>query len=335
MSLPRIRMSHLNRSSSLTLLCVLLSGCGGAGSFLPTTGSKSVPGVPSGPTAGFVWSSTDETLRPILGVVGSSQVGASIVPAGTYVSGSASSANDTGLVEDSLGNLFALNLPVSQPSLVATGLPPQAQIVFSPSGANAVAYAAGGSAVTLITGLPSTPKASAISTAQKLSVAIVSDAGTVLAATQTAPASVGTLSASGQFSPLTSVVKVGGMNFLPAIDDALVADASKNTVSILHSVSGTLAIQMLNSTGVSQPLAVSATQDARWAVVANAGNQNILWIDLKNGGTPATLACNCQPNQLNALSGGKSFRLNDLGSGPLWLLDLTSSPQLVFVPAVH
>ena len=32
---------------------------------------------------------------------------------------------------------------------------------------------------------------------------------------------------------------------------------------------------------------------------------------------------------------GSVFRLNDLGSGPLWLLDAVTEPRVVFVPAAQ
>jgi len=305
---------------------------------LPSASSKPAPGVAGGALLGYLWSSGDETLRPILGVSGSAQVGKSIVTSGIYVSGAASSASGVGLVEDQKGNLFSLELPLSKTTPVTTGLPAQAQIVFSPSGANAIVYAKGGSSVTLISALSTQPQtmALALPSGVKLLSAIVSDAGTVLAATQASPVGIDVLSAAGQLSPVTTVAQAGGMSFLPGVEDALVADGGKNTLSLLQNVSGSPAVQPLNVPGINLPVAVASSRDGRWAVVANGGNKNIVRIDLKNGAAPSIVSCSCQATQLSSLAGSASFRLNDLGNGPLWTVDLSgSTPQLLFIPAIH
>ena len=305
---------------------------------LPSASSKAAPGVPGGAILGYIWSSSDGTLRPILGVSGSAQVAQSIVPSGTYVAGATSNASGLGLVEDQKGNLFLLDLPLSKTTSVATGLPAQAQIVFSPSGANAIVYATGGTIVTLISALATQPQTTslALPSGVKLLSAIVSDAGTVLAATQASPVAIEVLSAAGQLSPVTTVTQPGGMSFLPGVENALVADGGKNTLSLLQNVSGAPAVQPLNVPGINLPVAVASSRDSRWAVVTNGGDKNILRIDLKDGTAPSKLSCSCQATQLSSLAGNASFRLNDPGNGPVWTVDLTGpAPQLLFIPAIH
>jgi hypothetical protein len=135
-------------------VCLVLAGCGSGvvASQLPATAKPAI-GIPSGPTLGYVFSPTDGTLRAILGVRGSSQVSASIVPSGVYVAGEISTASSVGLLEDGTGTLFAFNLPLPQPVHIADGLPAHAQIVFASSGQTAIVYVAGGSTMTLFTGL--------------------------------------------------------------------------------------------------------------------------------------------------------------------------------------
>jgi hypothetical protein len=305
---------------------------------LPSATSKPAPGLAGGAILGYIWSSSDETLRPILGVSGSAQVGKSIVTSGVYASGAASSASGLGLIEDQKGNLFSLDLPLSKTTPVASGLPAQAKIVFSPSGIEAIVYATGGTTVTLISALATQPQTTSLSlpSGVKLLSAIVSDAGTVLTATQASLVAIEVLSAAGQLSPVTTVAHPGGMSFLPGVEDALVADGGKNTLSLLQNVSGSPAVQSLNVPGINLPVAVASSQDSRWAVVANGGDKNILRIDLKNGAAPSKLSCSCQATQLSSLAGSASFRLNDLGNGPLWTVDLSGpAPQLLFIPAIH
>jgi hypothetical protein len=309
--------------------CLALSGCGTGVANLPGV-TKPAAGVPSGPVLGYVFSSTDGTLRAMLGVRGSAQMSASIVPAGVYVAGDASTASSTALLEDANGSLFAFDLPLSQPLHVADGVAASAQIVFSPSGLTAIAY--GGSTVTLVTGLPATPSVKTINVATAPSAAIVSDAGTVVVASG---GSVGTLSTNGQFSRLATVAAFGGFNFLPGSDDMLVADSSANTVSLVRSVSTAPTVQALTVAGLNKPVAVAASKDGKWAIVANSGDAGLLRVDLATGTAAMKLLCACQPSQLSALAGGAAFRVNALYAGPVWTVDLTpAAPQLLFVPAI-
>ncbi len=305
---------------------------------LPSANSKAAPGVPGGAILGYVWSSNDGTLRPLLGVSGSAQVGQSIVASGAYVSGTASIASGLGLVEDQKGNLFSLSLPSSKVTPIASGLPAPSQIVFSPFGADAIVYASGGTSMTLISALTSQTQTTtlALPAGTKLLAAIVSDAGTVVVETQAAPVAIDILSPNGALLPLTTVSQPGGMTFLPGVENALIADRGKNAISLLENLSTGLTVEPLSAQGVNLPVAVASSRDGRWAVVANGGNKNILRIDLQNGTAPSIVSCSCQPTQLSSLAGSASFRLNDLRGGPLWIADLSgSAPQLFFVPAIH
>jgi hypothetical protein len=312
------------------LFCFLaLIGCGTGVANLPGV-TKPAAGVPSGPVLGYVFSSTDGTLRAMLGVRGSAQMSASIVPVGIYVAGEASTASSTALLEDANGSLFEFDLPMSQPLRVTDGVAANAKIVFSPSGLMAVAY--GGSKVMLITGLPATPSVKMINVATATSAVIVSDAGTVVVASG---GSVGTLSANGQFSRLATLSAFGGFNFLPGSDDMLVADSSADTVSLVHSVSTAPTVQALTVAGLNKPVAVAASKDGKWAIVVNSGDAGLLRVDLATGTAATKLLCACQPSQLSALAGGAAFRVNPLYAGPVWTVDLTpAASQMLFVPAI-
>ena len=343
---PRVRRKNgsvalISSAASVVTLAAFgaaltaLSGCGsGVANALPSA-VPAVKGVPSGPVLGYIFSVTDGTLRPMLGVRGSAQVGQSIVPAGVYVAGDASTAGSAGLLEDAGGSLYAFNLPASQPIHVADNFAGHAQVVFSSSGATAIAYAVGGSKVLLISGLPLSPQVQtlAVPSSTQLVSAAVSNAGTVVIETGS---SVGVLSLSGAFSRLASVSSAGGLNFIPGSDDLLIADQTANTVSVLRNVSSAPVLQPLNVAGVNQPVAVAASLDKRWAIVANSGDQNVLRVDLTTGTATTALACACQPTQLASLAGGGGFRVNSLGNGPIWTLDVSgSSAQFLFVPAIQ
>jgi len=336
-NVPRVPTSNLVASVALSA-CLVVAGCGSAVvASLPTVAKPAAIGIPSGPTLGYVFSPTDGTLRAILGVSGSAQVSASIVPSGVYVAGEISTASSVGLLEDGTGTLFAFNLPLPQPVHVAGGLPAYAQIVFASSGQTAIVYVAGGSTMTLITGLPATPQLQTrtVPAGGHLVSAVVSDAGTVAIVMQGTPMPVGTLAASGQFSALTTVTAAGGLSFIPGSEDLLIADSGANTATLMHNVSSGLSIQPLTVAGLNQPVAIAGSQDRKWAVIANGGDANIFRVDLTASTAATKLTCTCQPALLSSLAGGGAFRLNSLYSGPTWTVDVTSAtPQLLFVPAI-
>jgi hypothetical protein len=325
--------------AAVAALCVglALAGCGsGVANLLPGA-TQPAAGVPSGPTLGYVFSASDGTLRAMMGVRGSARMSASIVPAGVYVAGEASTASSTALLEDGSNTLFAFNLPLSQPIHVADNLPAHAQIVFAPSGRTAIAYVAGGSTITVVSGLPGSPQVQTrnVAAGSPLVSAVVSDSGAIVMVAEGSPMPVGTLSAAGQFSRVTAVSAVGGLSFVPGSDDVLIADSGANTAAVLRSVSSSASVQALTVAGLNQPIAIAGSQDRRWAVIANGGDGGVFRVDLTAGTAVARLTCACQPTLLNSLAGGGTFRVNSLYGGPVWTIDLTnSSPQLLFVPAI-
>jgi hypothetical protein len=333
----KLRSAQFDASTlALSLvLSLLFSGCGGSVTNMLAGASKPAAGVPSGPTLGYVFSASDGTLRALLGVKGSAQVSASIVPAGVYGAGDVSTAGSVALLEDGQGSLFAFDLPLSQPVHVADGLPLNVQVAFAPGGGSAVVYATGGTSVMVVSGLPSAPQTQVRTSAAPLVLAAVSDAGSVAIVQQGSPLRVGTLSAAGGFSAVASVQAAGGMSFMPGADNLLIADSGANTAALVRGVSSAPSVQALTVTGLSQPVAIAGSYDGHWAVIADGGDQNVFRVDLTTGTAAAKLTCACQPAAVSALTGGGAFRVNGIYGGPLWTVDTTSAQaQLLFVPAI-
>jgi hypothetical protein len=313
----------------------VLTGCGGAVANLVPSATKATTGVPAGPTLGYVFSASDGTLRALLGVRGSAQVSASMVPAGVYVAGDVSTASGAALLEDGTGSLFAFDLPLAQPIHVADKLAANVQVAFAPGGQTAVVYAPGAGSLLVVTGLPGSPQVATRTFTGTLVAAAVSDAGTVAIAISGTPAKVGTLSAAGAFAPVASVAAVGGMSFLAGADDLLIADAGASTAMVVRSVSTGAVSQALTVAGLNQPVAIAGSHDGHWAVIADGGDQNVFRVDLTGATAAQKLSCACQPAALSALSGGAAFRVNGLYGGPLWTVDTTSAAaQMLFVPAI-
>jgi hypothetical protein len=78
-------------------------------------------------------------------------------------------------------------------------------------------------------------------------------------------------------------------------------------------------------------MGLAFSQDRGTIYVASATANSVAAFNLASASrTP--IACGCTPSTLVPM--GNLFRLNELGGGPLWLLDgSAATPRTVFVPA--
>jgi hypothetical protein len=318
-----------------------LAGCGG--NVASSTGSSGISSAPlavkAGPQLGYAWVAGDQSLRPILGIAGSSLFGQSVVPAGTYVLGAASVRSGIALLQAADGPLYAMTLPSGPPQRIGAGVFPLAtQIVFAPNGQSALLLTPGATTLTLITGLNSAPATQALTVPGALISAAVSDGaagGTQVAVVSGGgPYTVAMLT--GSKSPIATLSGFGGISFLPGTDSLLVADSVANAAAIFRNAATTPAAQTLSSAMIHTPVAVAASQDGHYALVANGmGPQSTLVrFDLTGGTAPTTIACACQPTALDALNGNAVFRLTAAGAATTWVVDAAATtPRTAFIPA--
>jgi len=290
-----------------------------------------------GPQLGYFWNAADETLRPILGVPGSSQVGQSVVAAGTYIAAAASAANAVAVLEEPDGSLDVMTLPSGQPVHVGGKVAVAgAQIRFSPSGKSAIVFAAGSASVSLLAGLPSAPSMTAITSPITVQEAAVSDAGSVaVASSSSTGVSIQIVSASGAATAVGNTGALGGLSFASG-DDLLFADASANTLTLVHNAS-TKPSPVLVATAalLMTPAGLGVSQNGQWALVANSGEASAIRIDLTGQNAPLRIACNCTPALVAPLSGMGTFRITAPGAGALWAIDAgISAPRSFFIPAL-
>jgi len=324
------RFASIARVFLFGLSFTYIIGCGTGTP--PAVPSAQPSAVNDGPKLGYFWSATERSLRPILGVPGSSQVGESIVPAGVYVSGTA--AADTGLLLTTEGNLFALHLPAPTTIPVTTGLADNATLRLSPSGTAAIAYATNSASIALITGLPDAPKLQSLSAPPNLLSAAVSDNATVLTASASGNSVTISLARIGQSSPITTIAALGGLNFIPSSDDALITDSARNTLTLIRNVQSAPVAQMIAASGLNHPAAVTASRDGRYAVIANSADKNLIRVDLTAASAPAIVPCTCQSDRVESVDGNAVFRVTDIGATAGWLIDADpASPQTLFIPA--
>ena len=322
--------------ASLVAACLIAAGCG-SGVFTPVPGGPTGPvpsAVSNGPQLGYVWDAASQTLRPILGVPGSSQVGQPVTVAGAYVFGVASAKSSVALLESADGSLSTMALPAGTATPIAgVKVAAGSVIAFAPSGLNAIAYSTGASSVTLLTGLTSSVQMQTIAAPGALAGAAVSDTAQVAAVTGSGPYSLNALT--GGKGVLTAVASYGGMNFLPGGSDLLAADASTGTVDLVRNSASAPALQTFSANAIQTPVAVAGSADGHWAVVANGADASVVRLDLTGATTALKIACACQPAELAGFAGNAVFRLTAVSTGPVWMVDASAvTPQTLFIPTM-
>ena len=318
-----------------------LQGCGSglpSGALGNSSSSSSGQSVSAPASLGYAWNAADRTLRPILGVVGSSRVGASIVPANTYVDGFGSATSSVALLVRADGTVDRITLPTAAAAtLPGITVPRNAKVHFSPSGDAAVMFAAGGTAVVLVMNLSATPQAVSLAASSALLDVAVSDKGTVvMLQRQGAGSQLAGVVKGGTAQPVTSLGGAGTMTFLAKREDLLVTDAAANSLTLVRNVgaSATLA-QVPTANLLKTPTAVGAALDGRWVVVSNGAESSVARIDLNAVLPPQRIACPVQPSGVEQLAGNANFRFSDIGRSPAWLSDMSAStPMMLFVPAI-
>jgi hypothetical protein len=276
-----------------------------------------------GPVLGYAWDTASSRLRPILGIPGSSLLGAPLdlsVP--------------LSLVELSPRQDYALAAGAESVWLVrldgARSVHPVLsgsadRIVISPTGTAAAVYS---QELQILKGLPGTPSAAAVAVPGPLTAMAVNDAGNLVLAVcgeqlfalrpGAAPRRLGPAGAGSALA------------FADNTTDAIVADAANNEVFLLRGENERL-ILASERDGVSEPVAVALA--AGRGFVANRGSNAVLILDL-GGGPPARISCPCEVTGLQRLRGEAVFRLTGPLQSASYVLEVAAGePRLWFVPA--
>lgn len=330
-------IATISRGSALAAIALAASGCGSG--VLSVNQTQNVPAPiasAKGPQLGYLWNATDKSLRPILGVSGASQIGQSVVPAGVYAGAAASATASIAVLQDTTGAFDFMTLPAGSPVSLGLTLAPGASIRLSPAAAAALVYTPGGTAATLITGLPSTPAVHTISAPGPIADSAVSDTGSVaFAYGQGSSLAIGVAALDGHSSPIASIKATGGLNFLPGRDDLLFADSVANSLTLIRSTTSAPASSLISTAQLlSSPAAVAISGSGRWALVTNTGSQNLVRVDLTTL-TSTAVTCSCKPTIASTLADDGAFRVTDTVTGPNWIVDAASTaPRTLFIPAL-
>jgi hypothetical protein len=330
--------------------CLAVLGCGFCGcgaehrspsTTLPQRGATSQATLtPSGPSLGYIWRSSDSTLRRVIGIPGAAHFDSPILSDPVYTAAAVALRAQIALLEDKAGNLALLQLDrVQEPETIASGLPQGLQIGFAPAGGQAIAFVPGAKSIVRITGLPGQPQSSsfAVSGSGSLSAVALSDTGMLLLSFQLedGTTSIVTIGSEGASIQLLALAHFGGMTFLSGRDDALISDSAKNTMYLIHKVGPSATVEPLASEkdGLNAPIRVAASYDGHWAIVSNQGDSNLVRIDVTAATGALRISCTCIPAQLTPLTGNAVFQLTDADNSPAYIVDASAIlPKVYFIP---
>jgi hypothetical protein len=295
----------------------------------------------AGPLSGYVFDRAARALRPVSGVPGASVIGSPIdlgfAAAGLWVSPQLDSA--VAVAAD--GSLHFLRLDAgaaAERSFNGAAAAPQS-VSFSPSGSAAALFSR--EVAVIVTGLPDAPVVSAtidlgrdfahpsrLPALHRVATAVSDDGAYLLRASG---GTVTLYGASGEHRALAAGVDAA---FAPAGHAAAVADLSGAGIVVFDDAAAGTGRRVLGAPdpGMTSSAGLAFSQDGRKLFLASPASRNVASFDMATGSREA-IPCRVTPETLVRM--GTVYRLNELGTDPLWLLDASpAQPQVVFVPAI-
>ncbi len=295
----------------------------------------------AGPISGYVFDPAARALRPVVGVPGAATIGSPIdlgfTASGVWVSPLLDSAVAAGT--DGSVHFLRLNSgTLAEASFSGAATAPQS-VTFSPTGSAAALFSR--NRAVIVTGLPDSPtvsgtvdlaadlaRPSRLPALHRVATAVSDDGAYLLRASG---GSVALYGAAGAHSVVADGTDVA---FAASGHKAALADLAGAGVVTFDDVVSATGRKILAAPDASlqSSAGLSFSADGRKLFVVNSTSRNVVSFDLASG-TQESITCRNTPQTLVRM--GTTFRLNDLGTDPLWLLDTApAEPQVVFVPAL-
>lgn len=283
-----------------------------------------------GPMLGYVWDARQESIRPVLGIAGSSTLGRSVTLNFAVKQASVSPNQDFALAvggDNRMPYLIDLRA-VDAVARPIDGLPANAErVVLSSRGTAAAVIYSDPRRVYVLTGLPLNPsvaRQAELSAEGVPASAAVSDDGAVVAAAYPEAKALAIIDGNGNVVRLPDPLEVRSLAFLENSSELLAATDRGVLRIAANSVAGVL----YDSPSVK---AVSSSSDGRRVLIADGDNASVIEVVLDSG-ERRQADCPCVLSAVSRMSPG-IFRLNEVSSAPLWLVEvLDSGLRTIFVP---
>jgi DNA-binding beta-propeller fold protein YncE len=284
------------------------------------------------PSMGFVFDPSTHSLRRIEGIPGAALVGSPVEFGFALSSAYVAPRLDSAFVmADGVCRAHLFRLTADAPrELAVDSLGGCFMVVYSPSGTAAALYSR--ASVLVIKGLPDAPVVAATVTLRPnprpqrplpFTLAVSDDGQYLLYG---AGGLIELFGAAGDRRQVVNGPREVTAAFAPGGHDAAVIQRDK--VTLFHDIAGAATVRTFP--GIEMPSGVAFSPDGQKLFVASMGLPSVTIIQVATGDR-TELPCECSPSTLSPM--GSLFRLNELGTEPLWLLDTASDRGLVFVPA--
>ena len=298
------------------------------------------PGTVGGPISGYAFDTRAGSLRIIRGIPGASLVGESVDVGSPLAAAWVSPSLDSALIQtpDGAARFYRLDSGKATQRTIE-GLSAPGRALYSPSGSALALFTAG--TVRIYRGLPDAPTAAGTielpaetgAAGGRLGLtkarhpgagaAALSDDGRYLLYTN--GDAVELLGVAGDSRRLTAAGAAAQVAFAAGGHDAAVIDAQN--ISLFEDAAGAATVRRLP--GVKGVRGAGFSSDGKKLLLAG---DTVTVLDLASA-ERADLTCDCHPAGLLRMGG--TYRLNEIGTGPLWLLDVSATPSVLFVPAAQ
>jgi len=287
------------------------------------------PGTVGGPLLGVVFDPGRGAIRQLTGIPASAMLGDALDSGALLKQASVAAAGFAVGIESASGAAVLVSSAGRHPLF---GVPDGASsIALSPQGTAAAIYFKDSFTAYVVTGLPDTPTAPRQVALDRhpTALAISDDGAALLSLERIGRAGATVLLHRDGASPavLRSSSQIASADFIPGSSDALIAE--DDAVYLVSEAFGPQVIASADD-GIAGVTVASSSADGSRVIIAMRSGQIAVRDRKTNAQT--TVSCACQPAGLARLRGSGVFRLNEIASGPLWILDADSGdPRVLFV----